>query len=74
MSVPSGPFLREPSNQFIGRMAEAHGGQYVKEFAWQMFNQLGMRVLVLSAHHDTNGALSMSRKVYPLFVSLDIQP
>jgi hypothetical protein len=41
-------------------MAEVHGGQYVKEFARQMYMQLGMRVLVLSAHHDTSGTLSIS--------------
>jgi hypothetical protein len=42
------------------RMAEIHGAQYVKEFARQMWTQLGMRVLVLLAHHDTNGVLSLA--------------
>ena len=55
--------LTEPSGELIDRMAELHGGQYVKEFARQMFAQLGMRVLVLSAHHDTNGTLSIARHV-----------
>jgi hypothetical protein len=41
-------------------MAEIHGAQYVKEFAQQMWTQLGMRVLVLSAHHDTNGVLPLA--------------
>ena len=45
------------------RMAETHAGQYVKEFAQQMYRQLGMRVLVMSAHHDTQGLLSLSRWV-----------
>jgi len=48
------------ANGFLSRMAELHGGQYVKEFANQMFMQLGMRVLVLSAHHDTTGTLSLA--------------
>ena len=43
------------------RMAETHGGQYVNQFARQMYLQLGMRVLVFSAHHDTSGALSLSQ-------------
>jgi hypothetical protein len=42
-------------------MAETHGGQYVNQFARQMYLQLGMRVLVFSAHHDTSGALSLSQ-------------
>ena len=45
---------------FSLRAAELHGGQYVKEFARQMWMQLGMRVLVLSAHHATDGTLSMA--------------
>lgn len=55
--------LTESSGELINRMAELHGGQYVKEFAYQMFAQLGMRVLVLSAHHDTTGTLSIARHV-----------
>ena len=51
-------------------MAETHGGQYVKEFARQMWMQLGMRVLVLSAHHDTTGTLSLARCVgNPVYIS-----
>jgi hypothetical protein len=42
------------------RMAEVHGAQYVKEFARQMWTQLGMRVLVMSAHQDTNGVVSLA--------------
>jgi hypothetical protein len=42
------------------RMAEAHGAQYVKEFAHQMWTQLGMRVLVMLAHQDTNGVVSLA--------------
>jgi hypothetical protein len=42
------------------RVAEVHGGQYVKEFARQMWMQLGMRVMILSAHHDTQGNLSLA--------------
>lgn len=47
-------------SQWVPRMAELHGAQYVKEFSKQMFMQLGMRVLVLSAHHDTTGTLSLA--------------
>jgi len=42
------------------RMAEVHGAQYVKEFARQMWTQLGMRVLVMLAHQDTNGVVSLA--------------
>ena len=41
-------------------MAKLHGPQYVKEFARQMWMQLGMRVLILSAHHDSTGTLSLA--------------
>jgi hypothetical protein len=42
------------------RAAELHGGKYVKEFARQMWMQLGMRVLILSAHLDTDGTPSLA--------------
>jgi len=42
------------------RMAEVHGAQYVKEFARQMWTQLSMRVLVMLAHQDTNGVVSLA--------------
>jgi hypothetical protein len=42
-------------------MAEGNGARYVHEFARQMYLQLGMRVLVLSAHHDTSGMLSLAQ-------------
>lgn len=42
------------------RSAELHGGQYVKTFAREMWMQLGMRVLVFSGHHDTEGTLSLA--------------
>ena len=60
--------------EFIDRIVEAHGGQYVKEFAQQMFTQLGMQDLVLSAHHDTTGSLSIARQVYQLLDLLDFEP
>jgi hypothetical protein len=48
------------ANGVLFRAAETHGGRYVQEFCCQMWKQLGMRVLVLSAHHDTNGTLSLA--------------
>jgi hypothetical protein len=62
-----GPASIELRDELINRTAESNGGRYVKEFARQMFNQLGMRVFVLSAHHDTNGTLSIARYVYLSF-------
>jgi len=40
-----------------------NGGRYVSEFARQMYQQLGMRVFVLSAHTDTHGTVSIARCV-----------
>jgi len=44
-------------------MAEGYASKYVKEFTQQMHLQLGMRVLVFLAHHDSNGVLSLARQV-----------
>jgi hypothetical protein len=52
--------LNVAANGVLFRAAETHGGWYVQEFCQQMYKQLGMRVLVLSAHHDTNGTLSLA--------------
>jgi hypothetical protein len=41
-------------------MAEKHAHQYVKQFAQQMWRQLGMRVFVLSGHVDTLGTIDIS--------------
>ena len=50
----------DTADGIVFRAAESHGGRYVKEFSRQMWLQLGMRVVVLSAHHDTNGTLSLA--------------
>jgi hypothetical protein len=42
------------------RAAQSHGGKYVKDFARQMWMQLGMRVMVFSAHIDTEGNLCLA--------------
>jgi hypothetical protein len=43
---------------FIYSTAEKYGRKYVKDFATTMRRELGMKVLVLSAHVDVSGTVS----------------
>jgi len=47
----------------ICRAAERYGRRYVKEFATKMRRELGMKVLVLTAHIDTKEVISYSAYV-----------
>jgi hypothetical protein len=40
--------------------AEKYGRKFVKDFAADMRRELGMKVLVLTAHVDTQGIVSYS--------------
>ena len=45
-------------------MAEKHADAYMKQFAEQMWMQLGMRVFILTAHKDTLGAIDIAEFVW----------
>jgi hypothetical protein len=42
--------------------------RYVKEFTQQMYQQLGMRVFVLSAHMDTEKNICISQQVFAVYL------
>jgi hypothetical protein len=42
------------------RVAELHMAKYTKKFSWVMWKQCGMRLIVLEAHHDTQGELCIT--------------
>jgi hypothetical protein len=41
-------------------MAEKHAHNYVKQFAQQMWMQLGLKVFILSAHKDSLGTIDIA--------------
>ncbi len=41
-------------------MAEKHAHAYLKQFAEQMWMQLGMRVFILTAHKDSLGSIDIA--------------
>jgi hypothetical protein len=48
----------------MSSMAQKHGQQYIKDFTSNMERQLGMKVMVLSGHLDTNGTVSLAAYVH----------
>jgi hypothetical protein len=42
------------------RTAELHGAKYVKQFSRVMWQQCGMRLVVIEAHHDTKDELCIA--------------
>jgi hypothetical protein len=44
----------------FARMAELHAAKYAKQFSRVMWQQCGMRLIVLEAHHDTKGELCIA--------------
>jgi hypothetical protein len=41
-------------------MADKNGGRYIKEFADQMERQLGMKMVIMTAHVDSSEVISYS--------------
>ena len=45
---------------FFDRLAEKSGAKRIKTFAAQMYRELGMRMVILTAHTDTEGRIALA--------------